>query len=132
MSDQHDTAVEREEPWWLVVAKLDEDEFATTAVDAPDEGQARAEGERVIAGGEGSDEFEVRSVRGPFPRSPGAAAPEVRPGGCHGCDLGCWDGNDAPVPGETWFDRESEDEETVGWRCITCGTVAYKPKEAPA
>jgi len=132
LSDPKRTAAEREEPWWVVIARVDEEEYATATVDAPTEEQAEAEGTRVIASDERNEGFEVRNIRGPFPSSPGEAASEVRPGGCQGCGLRCWDGEEPPCPHVTWFEREEETEKDVEWRCIQCSTRTYLPKEATA
>lgn len=118
-----------EEPWWIAVAKFGEDDWASATIDAPTEGDAEAEGKRVIAGNEGRDSFYILNVRGPFPRRPGEANFEVRPGGCAGCGLQLWCGNHAPTPNHTWFERAVEEEERIGWKCIQCGTRTFKPKE---
>lgn len=121
------------EPWWFVGAKRTdlEDEWAVASVESPTEDDARAEGSRVIAAGEGTDAFEVRSVRGPFPRSPGESAPTVRPKSCAGCGLHCWPGDRPPCPNSTWFTRDEEQSggDSVAWQCIQCGTMTRIPNE---
>lgn len=121
-AEDHQTRTAQTEPWWIVVAQITDEEYASATVDAPTEDDADAEGQRVIAGNEGTDEFDVRRVRGPFPRSPGEANFEVRPQRCHGCGLQLWCGNHAPTPNHTWFERSSSEDDRICWRCIQCGT----------
>lgn len=120
-------------PYWLVITEMDdEDAYATAAVDAPTKSDARAEGERVIASQEETDAFEVLRVRGPFPKNPGEAAPEVRPNGCHGCGLHLWDGESPLCPRSTWFTRDGKSGDDVIWKCIQCGTRTVLPMEMMA
>lgn len=118
---------QHEEPWWIGITQIGDD-YVSATVDAPSEEQAIAEVSRTIAGNEGTDEFEVKRVRGPFPRSPGEANFEVRPAGCGGCGLQLWCGNHAPTPNHTWFTRVKETEDDVVWKCIQCTTRTVKPQ----
>lgn len=127
MSTTDESAIEREEPYWVVVAELESEEYVSATIDAPTEADARTEGGRRIAAGEDTGEFDIVRTSGPFPASPGEAAPEVRPHGCGGCGLHCWPGDRPPCPRSTWFRRSVESEDSIGWECIQCGTVTWIP-----
>lgn len=124
-----DTANPHGEPWWVVITEVTEGEYSTTAVDAPTKDEARVQGERIIASQEETADFDVKRVRGPFPRQPGEAAKEVRPNGCQGCGLHTWPADRPPCPHSTWFEREDRGD-SIAWKCIQCETRTVLPKEA--
>lgn len=129
MKQPQQTGLENEEPYWVVITELDEDEYATAAVDAPTKDDARAEGERIIASQEETTNYDVRRVRGPFPSEAGKANVSVRPNGCAGCGLHCWPAEEPPCPRSTWFERDTERDDEIAWKCIQCGTRTWLPAE---
>jgi hypothetical protein len=120
------------EPWWVVLAEITSDEWASAAVNAPTEDAARADGERIIASQEATADFDVKRVRGPFPHRPGEAAVAVRPNGCQGCGLHTWPAEQPPCPRSTWFERGEDRGDSIAWECIQCGTLTVTPKERGA
>lgn len=117
-----------EEPWWVVVAEMAEDEFASTTADAPSADEAEAHGQRVITGREGRVPARIARVTGPFPKHVPTEERERRPGGCQGCGLERFCGNHPPTPVQTWFVEGPSSEEDIAWQCINCGTRTWMPK----
>jgi hypothetical protein len=122
LEDLHD-----EEPWWVIVAEMDED-YASSTVDAPDQEEAEAEGQRVIIANEGQIPERIARVTGPFPKQIATEARENRPKVCHGCGQQRWCGNHPPAPFQTWFEKE-DDHEDISFTCICCGTSTHIPEE---
>lgn len=116
-----------EEPWWVVVAEMEED-YASSTVDAPDQDEAEAEGQRVIVANEGQAPERIARVTGPFPKQIRTEEREHRPKVCHGCGQQRWCGNHPPTPVQTWFEREDNGED-ICFTCVCCGTRTYIPEE---
>lgn len=120
------------EPWWVVVFHTSGGDYASTTVDAPTEEEATAQAERVLAQKEGEDLGGHHNTRGPFPKHVPTEDREIRPKICGGCGLKRYCGNHPPMPPQTWWTLEDEDEEHRGWECIQCRTWTWMPKEESA
>jgi hypothetical protein len=109
------------EPYWLVVFELEDDEYASTSVEAPTEEEAETQAGRLIAAAEETGDISPARTTGPYPSSPGESAVEVRPHACMSCGLHLWQGEQTPCPRSTWFTRARETENGIAWKCIQCG-----------
>lgn len=117
------------EPFWVVVADMGDDEYASAAVDAPNVETAETEGERVIVGNEGRKTRRIARVTGPFPNDVPTEDRERRPKMCAGCGLKRFCGNHAPTPFQTWWTVGTETEKDIGWKCVNCETRTFLPKD---
>lgn len=118
------------EPWWVVVFHAEDGAVVTTAVDAPTEEEATAQGERVLAQNEGSNLGGHHNTRGPFPKHVPTEEREIRPKMCGGCGLKRYCGNHAPTPPQTWWRliEEQSDDDARAWECIQCRTLTRLPR----
>lgn len=119
------------EPFWVIVASMGDDEYASTTVDAPDEETATADGERVIVQNEGRTPERIARTTGPFPPTVPTEEREARPKVCHGCGLKRFCGNHAPTPSQTWWYNvgDQSDEDHWAWECVSCRTLTRMPKQ---
>lgn len=119
------------EPYWLGIFKMADDEYATAAVEAPDEETATAESERVVVGNEGREPNYHMNTRGPFPRFVRTDEREIRPSRCHGCGLDRYCGNHPPIAQQTWWELREDlsDDERRAWECIQCKTMTVLERE---
>lgn len=121
------------EPLWVVVAimndpnSVNDRQYASTTVDAPNPDDAEPQAQRVIVGYEGREPDRIARVTGPFPNYIPTGQRERRPNVCAGCGLNCYCGNHPPTPSQTWWKKLDieNDENDTPWECINCGTITW-------